>query len=68
MNAERAARTAQLLRPEIAVPIHWGTLHPSWRSPGRWFRDPPNVFATKVEELAPDVDVQVLAPGESLEL
>jgi L-ascorbate metabolism protein UlaG (beta-lactamase superfamily) len=68
MNAERAARAAELLRPEVAVPIHWGTLHPSWRSPGHWFRDPPNVFAGKVEELAPDVDVRVLSPGESLEV
>lgn len=68
MNAERAARAAQLLRPGIAVPIHWGTLHPRWRSPGSWFKDPPNVFAKKVEELAPDVDVRVLSPGESLEV
>lgn len=68
MNAERAARAAELLRPQTAVPIHWGTLHPSWRSLGHWFSDPPNAFATKVEELAPDVDVRVLAPGESLKL
>jgi L-ascorbate metabolism protein UlaG (beta-lactamase superfamily) len=68
MNAERAARAAEMLRPRTAVPIHWGTFHPLWSALGGWFRDPPNVFAAQVAELAPDVAVRVLAPGESLEL
>jgi L-ascorbate metabolism protein UlaG (beta-lactamase superfamily) len=68
MNAERAARAAHALRPRIAVPIHWGTLHPRWHGPGSWFSDPPERFAAGVAELAPDVEVRVLAPGESLEL
>jgi len=68
MNADRAARAAQVIRPRIAVPIHWGTLHPRWRWPGSWFSDPPERFAAQVAELAPDVEVRVLSPGESLEL
>jgi L-ascorbate metabolism protein UlaG (beta-lactamase superfamily) len=68
MNAERAARAAEVMRPRTAVPIHWGTLHPAWRSRGAWFSDPPRQFAAQVARLAPEVDVRVLAPGESLEL
>jgi L-ascorbate metabolism protein UlaG (beta-lactamase superfamily) len=68
MNADQAARAAQVIRPRTAVPIHWGTLHPRWRWPGSWFSDPPERFAAQVAELAPDVEVRVLSPGESLEL
>jgi L-ascorbate metabolism protein UlaG (beta-lactamase superfamily) len=68
MNAARAARAAEMLRPRMAVPIHWGTFRPVWRALGGWFRDPPNDFAAQAAELAPDVDVRVLAPGESLDL
>jgi L-ascorbate metabolism protein UlaG (beta-lactamase superfamily) len=68
MNAEGAARAVEIVRPRTAVPIHWGTLHPRWRSRGSWFSDPPSAFAAQVAELAPDVEVRVLAPGESLEL
>jgi len=68
MNAERAARAAELLRPSTVVPIHWGTFRPLWKAPGDWFRDPPKEFAAQVAELAPEVAVRVLAPGESLEL
>jgi L-ascorbate metabolism protein UlaG (beta-lactamase superfamily) len=68
MDARSAARAATMLRPKIAVPIHWGTLHPRGRRRGAWFSDPPDAFAAHVAEVAPDVDVRVLAPGESLEL
>ena len=68
LDAGRAARAAALLRPRVAVPIHWGTLHPLTRARGPWFIDPPRDFAAQVAELAPEVDVRVLSPGESLEL
>jgi L-ascorbate metabolism protein UlaG (beta-lactamase superfamily) len=68
MDAERAARAVALLRPHVAVPIHWGTLHPRTRARGSWFTDPPREFAAQVAELAPEVDVRLLSPGESLEL
>jgi L-ascorbate metabolism protein UlaG (beta-lactamase superfamily) len=68
MNAERAARAAELLRPQTAVPIHWGTLHPRGRRRGAWFHGPPHEFAARVAELAPDVDVRILEPHGSLEL
>ena len=59
---------AALIRPEVAVPIHWGTLHPRGRHLGDWFTEPARRFAAHAAELAPDVDVRMLAPGESLAL
>ena len=68
LDPERAARAAALIRPRIAVPIHWGTL----ARPGVWWRNDPAMPARRFTELvaehAPDVAVQVLAPGERLEL
>jgi L-ascorbate metabolism protein UlaG (beta-lactamase superfamily) len=70
MDPEAAARAAAMLRPRVAVPIHWGTLFPAglkrWR-PGP-LTDPPHAFARHVAALAPDVAVRVLAPGEALDL
>jgi L-ascorbate metabolism protein UlaG (beta-lactamase superfamily) len=68
LDAEGAARAAALLRPRVAVPIHWGTLRPGWSRRRAWFRDPPSAFAAHVAELAPEVEVRVLSPGESLGL
>jgi len=68
LDAERAARAAAMMRPRLAVPIHWGTLRPRWARDRAWFRDPPHMFEAALARLAPDVDVQVIAPGEWLEL
>ena len=68
MDSEDAAQAAALLRPRVAVPIHWGTLHPRGRRRGPWFDDPPHEFAARVSELAPEVDVRILEPHGSLEL
>jgi L-ascorbate metabolism protein UlaG (beta-lactamase superfamily) len=68
MNAENAAQAAVLLRPSVAVPIHWGTLYPRGRRRGEWFHAPPHEFAARVAELAPDVEVKILEPGAGFEL
>jgi L-ascorbate metabolism protein UlaG (beta-lactamase superfamily) len=65
MDAERAARAVALLRPHVAIPIHWGTFHPAYARRGSWFSDPPFEFATHVAAVAPSVDVRVLMPGEA---
>jgi L-ascorbate metabolism protein UlaG (beta-lactamase superfamily) len=67
LDPERAARAVELLRPRVAVPIHWGTLYPGWSRRGAWFTDPPRRFAAHVAELAPDTEVRVLSPGEWLQ-
>lgn len=59
----RAAQSLRLLRPRIAVPIHWGTLSPLNRSASA---DPPESFRRHASELAPEVDVQILEPGAAL--
>ena len=68
LDPEAAARAAALIRPAVAVPIHWGTL----RSVGAQ-RDfdpmtPAHRFTEAVRRLAPDTAVRVLQPGERLEL
>lgn len=65
MDSERAARAAALLRPRIAIPIHWGTIHRRYARTGEWFSEPPERFEAQVAAVAPGVEVRVLAPGES---
>ncbi len=68
LDPERAARALTLLRPRIAVPIHWGTLHPLGlgRFMAHQLSESPHEFARHAARLAPNVEVRVLAPGESL--
>ena len=65
-----AARAAAVIKPRIAIPIHWGTLHPVGM---RWVRpstriDPPHQFAQLVRRMSPDTIVRVLPNGASLVL
>jgi L-ascorbate metabolism protein UlaG (beta-lactamase superfamily) len=70
LDPERAARAAALLRPRIAVPIHWGTLYPLGlaRLRPEPLRAPPREFAAWMRELAPQVEARMLAAGESASL
>ena len=77
MSPRTAASALALLQPRIAVPIHWGTLYfPGSAYAGKeatyaWFRKirrRPEAFAAMAAESAPDVDVRLLDPGESLEV
>jgi L-ascorbate metabolism protein UlaG (beta-lactamase superfamily) len=68
MDASGAARAAALLRPRIAVPIHWGTFRPRTTRAGTWFTEPPLLFAASAAELVPETDVRVLEPGAALSL
>jgi L-ascorbate metabolism protein UlaG (beta-lactamase superfamily) len=63
LDPKRAAEALRLLRPRHAVPIHWGTYSPLFgQGPSS---DPAGEFRNYAAELVPDVDVRVLAPGES---
>lgn len=70
MDPAQAAEAIALLRPHLAVPIHWGTFLPLGlgRRHAHLLRDPPHEFAAQVSTLAPATHVVVLAPGASLEL
>lgn len=67
----RSAAEALLdIQPQIALPIHWGTLYPTqlhrvWRAP---LHEPGDRFAIHAARIAPDVDVRVLRPGEDVAL
>jgi L-ascorbate metabolism protein UlaG (beta-lactamase superfamily) len=66
LDPERAARAAAILKPRIAIPIHWGTLFPIGlsRLGRRHLIAPPREFERRCAELAPQVEVRVLSPGE----
>jgi L-ascorbate metabolism protein UlaG (beta-lactamase superfamily) len=70
MDPLSAARAVAILRPAVAVPIHWGTFFPVGLEAlrGSALVEPPRVFARHVAELAPEVEVRVLAPGDQLAL
>jgi L-ascorbate metabolism protein UlaG (beta-lactamase superfamily) len=69
MDPERAAEAAAVIRPAVAIPIHWGTLGLPWKRPVRGDRaEPALAFAAEVARVAPDVDVRLLAPGDQTEL
>lgn len=63
LDPVRAVHALELIRPSIAVPIHWGTYAP-WRRPSG-LATPAGAFADLAAKVAPAVDVRVLRPGES---
>jgi L-ascorbate metabolism protein UlaG (beta-lactamase superfamily) len=69
LDPERAAEAVKRLRPKIAIPIHWGTYRPFFRSSRVSFlTEPAEAFARAAAVAAPDVDVRILRPGNGLEL
>jgi L-ascorbate metabolism protein UlaG (beta-lactamase superfamily) len=63
LDPGRAAEALTLLRPRIAIPIHWGTYAP-WR-PSRGDDNPAREFAATAATVAPDVEVRVLRLSET---
>lgn len=70
MDPADAARAAALIRPRIAIPIHWGTYRPV----GSEHRHGPlpaasgTAFAEALSAFAPEIRCAVLSPGERLDL
>jgi L-ascorbate metabolism protein UlaG (beta-lactamase superfamily) len=66
----RAAGSLHLLRPRIAVPIHWGTFYPLGLGRLRPDRltQPPLEFARAAADAAPEVEIRILQPGETTSL
>ncbi|MCC7367269.1 MAG: MBL fold metallo-hydrolase [Chloroflexi bacterium] len=70
MDARGAAEALQLIRPRVAIPMHWGTFAPfglHWHQWSYLIR-PPLDFQRHARALMPDVDVTILEPGEALDL
>ena len=70
LDPRRAAEALALIRPRIAVPIHWGTYYPvtARKSTRDFLRAPVAEFEKAARELAPEVDVHVLPVGGILDL
>jgi L-ascorbate metabolism protein UlaG (beta-lactamase superfamily) len=66
LDPARAAEALRLLRPRVAVPIHWGTFRTLFADPAG--DGPAREFARLAGALAPEVDVRVLSIGETLAL
>ncbi|HEX4716957.1 MAG TPA: MBL fold metallo-hydrolase [Thermoleophilaceae bacterium] len=68
MDPSQAAEALTLLRPAVAVPIHWGTFLPigGYRRHHDLLHTPVEQFRLRAAELAPDVRIEVLDPGGSL--
>jgi L-ascorbate metabolism protein UlaG (beta-lactamase superfamily) len=71
LDPHRAAQALALLRPRLAVPIHWGTYYPMQSTrlkPPAFLTEPVREFERAAAELAPDVEVRVLPVGGELPL
>ena len=70
MDPHQAAEAVALLKPRLTIPIHWGTFFPfGIRRLGRAAGDDPaHRFAQLVAEVAPEIEVRVLNPGEAVDL
>jgi L-ascorbate metabolism protein UlaG (beta-lactamase superfamily) len=77
LDPDRAAQAVELLRPRVAVPVHWGTLAPAGlaRGRGRWgarmrrlLVEPPLRFATAVAAAGLPTQVVIARPGTDVGL
>jgi L-ascorbate metabolism protein UlaG (beta-lactamase superfamily) len=70
LDPEAAARALQLIRPRLAVPIHWGTFYPIGlrKLRPKALSEPPLEFARLAHEVTPEVEVRVIPPGGEMSL
>lgn len=69
LNPDTAAEAVGLLRPAVAIPIHWGTLWPivmPWRR--HQLHEPPRRMAAAVKALGIPTPVEILEPGDAYDL
>jgi L-ascorbate metabolism protein UlaG (beta-lactamase superfamily) len=70
LDPERAAQALALLRPRLAIPVHWGTYLPIGlgRRHAGLLESPAREFAEHARRLAPGVAVRILEPGGATDL
>ena len=68
LDPGKAARALTLLRPAVAIPIHWGTYRPLHYLSPAWLTEPPEQFRREAAAIAPEVELRILALGETTEL
>jgi L-ascorbate metabolism protein UlaG (beta-lactamase superfamily) len=67
LDARDAAEAVRRTGASAAIPIHWGTyfpLHTALRGRPAFLAKPAEEFEARMREIAPDVDVRILRPGE----
>jgi L-ascorbate metabolism protein UlaG (beta-lactamase superfamily) len=67
LDPQRAATAVSLLKARAAIPIHWGTYRPLHRREDA-VSQPAQDFRRAVGRVAPETRVEVLSPGETLDL
>ncbi len=69
MDPVRAAEAARILAPRATIPIHWGTFYPiaMHHLLPSFLINPPQIFHTAVQKMAPEVAVRILQPGQHYE-
>jgi L-ascorbate metabolism protein UlaG (beta-lactamase superfamily) len=67
LDPPRAAEALRLLRPRLAVPIHWGTFRALLQR-GESHPRPAEEFAERAAAVAPETEVRILQPGETTAL
>lgn len=69
MSPVQAGQALALLKPKLAIPIHWGTYLPAglaWLEPA-FHTAPPGIFAQAGRQAAPEVEIRLLKVGEATE-
>jgi L-ascorbate metabolism protein UlaG (beta-lactamase superfamily) len=67
MDPKEAAEALALLRPRLAIPIHWGT-YLRYGLEKRLLRDPVEAFLREAAAQAPEARIEVLEPGDTFDL
>jgi L-ascorbate metabolism protein UlaG (beta-lactamase superfamily) len=70
LDPQRAAQALALIRPKIAIPIHWGTYYAFrlGRSRPAYLTAPAQAFVHAAAASAPGVKVHILPVGGALSL
>lgn len=68
LDPRKAAQAMALLRPDVAIPIHWGTYRPVHHLSPAWLTEPPEQFRREAGALAPDVELRILPLGGTTDL
>ena len=68
LDPVRAAEAVVRIRPQLAVPIHWGTLRAWGAQRGLDPLTPAQAFADKVTRVAVGASVRILMPGQRMAL
>ena len=70
LNPQRAAAATKLIRPEVLLPIHWGTYAPEdgRRRLPTWFDTPPTNLQTELEQIGERHRLHLVEPGGSMVL